>query len=76
MRHRWLLALFVLAGCEEDSEIGGLTAEENRQLNEAADMLESEPAMPVAREELEEAEAAREEPEPGELPVTPPPPEG
>lgn len=36
--------LLTLAGCGEDSPTGGLTADESRQLNEAAAMLDDAPA--------------------------------
>ena len=39
-------ALLAVAGCGEERGAGGVTAEEARQLNEAADMLDVEDASP------------------------------
>lgn len=61
MRLTAALALVVvpLTACgEEEAELGGLSAEENRQLDEAAALLEATPDMMIDPEELA---AAREE---------------
>ncbi|SMF62942.1 hypothetical protein [Allosphingosinicella indica] len=44
--------LMTLAACSDESGSGGLTADESRQLNEAAAMLDDAPAaLPVANEQ-------------------------
>ena len=59
-------ALALLAACGQEEGVGGLTAEESRQLNEAAAMLDAEPDSLAPSDETglgNEAEA-------GELPVS------
>lgn len=40
-------ALSLVAGCGEEQGAGGVTAEESAQLNNAAEMLDSETALPA-----------------------------
>ena len=48
-----LAAVTALAGCGEKASDGSPTAEENRQLNEAAEMLDTSPDDLVPAEEAE-----------------------
>lgn len=54
------LAMLALAGCGAE-DTGGVTAEESRQLNEAAEMLDAEPDTLIAADEtgLANGEAAQ-----------------
>jgi hypothetical protein len=62
-----LAALTLLAACGQDKGAGGLTAEESRQLNEAAAMLDEAPdAFPTEEARLGGDAAPAEA---GELPV-------
>ena len=48
-----LAACMALAGCGDNASDGSPTAEENRQLNEAAEMLDTSPDDLVPAEEAE-----------------------
>jgi hypothetical protein len=44
-------ALFALAACGSEENPGGLSAEENRELNNAAEMLDASPDSLIASDE-------------------------
>ena len=66
-------ALAMLAGCGGGDETG-LTAEEDRQLNEAAEMLDASPDSLVASDDAELGNGEAPAAETGDLPVTDEPP--
>ena len=65
-------SLAALGGCGGGEQEGGLTAEENRRLDNAAETLDASPDSLAAPEDapLGNGEAASDEAETGELPVT------
>ena len=63
-------AVALLAACGQDEGAGGLTAEESRQLNEAAEMLDAAPEGLAPMDET----GLSNEAETGELPVPDEPP--
>jgi hypothetical protein len=53
-----LAALALLGACGEEPDTGGLTAEESRELDEAANMLDTAPAVEGEEALVGEAETA------------------
>ena len=64
-----LVASLALAGCGSGSDDGSPTAEENRQLNEAAEMLDTSPDDLVPAEEAELGNGEVESAEGGDVAV-------
>ena len=64
-----LAACMALAGCGGGSDEGTPTAEENRQLNEAAEMLDTSPDDAVPAEDIELGNGEEESAEGGDVAV-------